>query len=103
MHFLASKPEWPRSTVRSAAETRRGSKWTGSRFRHTGQIALPEASLYHYKARVYDRVLGRFLQTDPVRRTTLLHLMSGGTSGQRNPALHVPVIAKPPSDSRMSL
>ncbi len=37
-----------------------------SRFRYTGQIALPEASLYHYKARVYDPVLGRFLQTDPV-------------------------------------
>jgi RHS repeat-associated protein len=37
-----------------------------SRFRYTGQIALPEASLYHYKARVYDPNLGRFLQTDPV-------------------------------------
>ncbi len=31
-----------------------------------GQIALPEVSLYHYKARAYDPVLGRFLQTDPV-------------------------------------
>ncbi len=27
--------------------------WTGSRFRYTGQIALPEVGLYHYKARVY--------------------------------------------------
>ena len=42
------------------------SVWTGSRFKYTGQIALPEASLYHYKARVYDPGLGRFLQTDPV-------------------------------------
>ena len=42
---------------------------TDSRFRYTGQIALPEASLYHYKARVYDPVLGRFLQTDPVGYT----------------------------------
>jgi RHS repeat-associated protein len=42
------------------------SSWTGSRFKYTGQIALPEASLYHYKARVYDPVLGRFLQTDPI-------------------------------------
>ena len=35
--------------------------WTGSRFRYTGQIALPEVSLYHYKARVYDPVLGRLI------------------------------------------
>ena len=40
--------------------------WTGSRFRYTGQIALPEVQLYHYKARVYDPALGRFLQTDLV-------------------------------------
>lgn len=40
--------------------------WQGSRFRYTGQIALPEIQLYHYKARVYDPMLGRFLQTHPV-------------------------------------
>jgi len=40
--------------------------WAGSRFRYTGQIALPEAQLYHYKARAYDPVMGRFLQTDPI-------------------------------------
>ncbi|MCW5724003.1 MAG: RHS repeat-associated core domain-containing protein [Maricaulaceae bacterium] len=40
--------------------------WTGSRFRYTGQAALPEVQLYHYKARVYDPLLGRFLQTDPI-------------------------------------
>jgi len=40
--------------------------WAGSRFRYTGQIALPEAQLYHYKARVYDPGVGRFFQTDPV-------------------------------------
>jgi RHS repeat-associated protein len=40
--------------------------WSGSRFKYTGQIALHEAQLYHYKSRVYDPVLGRFLQTDPV-------------------------------------
>ena len=40
--------------------------WAGSRFRYTGQIALPETQLYHYKARVYDPTQGRFLQTDPI-------------------------------------
>jgi RHS repeat-associated protein len=40
--------------------------WTGSRFRFTGQATLPEVQLYHYKARVYDPILGRFLQTDPI-------------------------------------
>jgi RHS repeat-associated protein len=42
------------------------STWTGSRFRYTGQTAIPEAQLYNYKARVYSPSLGRFLQTDPV-------------------------------------
>jgi RHS repeat-associated protein len=40
--------------------------WTGSRFRYTGQTTIPEARLYYYKARVYDPVYGRFLQTDPI-------------------------------------
>ncbi len=40
--------------------------WSGSRFRYTGQIALPELQLYYYKARAYDPIAGRFLQTDPV-------------------------------------
>ncbi len=43
-----------------------GGSWTGSRFRYTGQIAIPEVALYYYKARFYDPVLGRFLQTDPI-------------------------------------
>ena len=38
----------------------------GPRFSYTGQIALPEAGLYYYKARVYDPGFGRFLQTDPI-------------------------------------
>jgi RHS repeat-associated protein len=42
------------------------SQWAGTRFRYTGQIVLPEAQLYYYKARVYDPISGRFLQTDPV-------------------------------------
>lgn len=41
-------------------------EWAGPRFRYTGQAILPELQLYHYKARIYDPVIGRFLQTDPV-------------------------------------
>lgn len=42
------------------------SSWGGSRFAYTGQIQLPEAKLYYYKARVYDPMTGRFLQTDSI-------------------------------------
>jgi RHS repeat-associated protein len=36
------------------------------RFQYTGQIWVPEAGLYYYKARMYAPKLGRFLQTDPI-------------------------------------
>jgi RHS repeat-associated protein len=36
------------------------------RFGYTGQAWLPEAQLYHYKARAYAPNLGRFLQSDPI-------------------------------------
>jgi RHS repeat-associated protein len=36
------------------------------RFQYTGQVWLPEAGVYHYKARAYSPTLGRFLQTDPI-------------------------------------
>ncbi|KQZ17943.1 hypothetical protein ASD47_10835 [Caulobacter sp. Root1472] len=35
------------------------------RFQYTGQAWIPEAGLYHYKARAYSPTLGRFMQTDP--------------------------------------
>lgn len=40
--------------------------WSGSRYSYTGQLMIPEALLYNYKARAYDPKLGRFLQTDPI-------------------------------------
>jgi len=39
--------------------------WSGPRYAYTGQLMLPEARLYHDKARAYSPGLGRFLQTDP--------------------------------------
>ena len=35
-------------------------------FGFTGQLWLPEAGLYYYKARMYSPTLGRFMQTDPI-------------------------------------
>jgi|CXWL01.1.fsa_nt_gi RHS repeat-associated protein len=42
-----------------------GASNTG-RFQYTGQIWLPDANLYHYRARAYAPALGRFLQSDPI-------------------------------------
>ena len=39
---------------------------SSSRFHYTGQILIPGTKLYHYKARVYQPELGRFMQTDPI-------------------------------------
>jgi RHS repeat-associated protein len=38
----------------------------GGIFQYTGQAWIPEAELYHYKARAYSPTLGRFLQPDPI-------------------------------------
>lgn len=35
-------------------------------FQYTGQMWLPQAQIYHYKARTYAPLLGRFMQTDPI-------------------------------------
>jgi RHS repeat-associated protein len=39
--------------------------WGGARYRYTGQIEIPGAQTYFYKARMYDPGNGRFFQTDP--------------------------------------
>lgn len=36
------------------------------RFQFTGQVWVPEAKLYYFKARFYSASLGRFMQTDPI-------------------------------------
>jgi len=36
------------------------------RFGYTGQLYFEDLGLYHYKARVYNPLIGRFLQTDPI-------------------------------------
>ncbi|QLC21230.1 RHS repeat-associated core domain-containing protein [Parasphingopyxis sp. CP4] len=37
-----------------------------NRFQYTGQVWLPQFSLYQYKARMYAPHIGRFMQTDPI-------------------------------------
>jgi len=39
---------------------------SAGRFGYTGQLWLPELGAYHYKARVYNPALGRFMQADPI-------------------------------------
>lgn len=39
---------------------------SAGRFGYTGQLWLPELGAYYYKARIYNPVLGRFMQTDPI-------------------------------------
>jgi len=51
-----------------------GTNFAGARFRYTGQMVLPEAQLYYYKARVYDPVMGHFLQIDPIGSSADLDL-----------------------------
>jgi RHS repeat-associated protein len=36
------------------------------RFGYTGQAWLPEVGMYYYKNRLYNSVIGRFMQTDPI-------------------------------------
>ena len=40
--------------------------WSGARLRYAGTMMLPEAQLYHNRARAYLPALGRFAQTDPI-------------------------------------
>ena len=44
--------------------TKRGS--LNSRYAYTGQMYLPEIGMYYYKARMFNPVLGRFMQPDPI-------------------------------------
>ena len=37
-----------------------------SRFGYTGQMWIAEIGLYHYRGRVYNPSVGRFMQTDPI-------------------------------------
>ncbi|TGY88631.1 RHS repeat-associated core domain-containing protein [Marinicauda algicola] len=50
-----------------------GSSNTGL-FQYTGQIALYDTGLYHYKNRAYHPGLGIFMQTDPIGQTGGINL-----------------------------
>jgi RHS repeat-associated protein len=66
--------------------------WSGSAYRYTGQTVLEGTGLYYYKARVYDPIMGRFLQTDPIGSDDDINLY-GYTAGD-------PVNGKDPSGNQ---
>ena len=61
-----------------------GTIGSAPRFRYTGQIAIPEAQLYYYKARLYDPAFAKFLQTDPVGDDLNLYAYVGGDPVNEN-------------------
>jgi len=58
--------------------------WSGSRYSYTGQLMIPEVSLYNYKARVYDPNFGRFLNADPAGLRSGMNLYAYVNGGPTN-------------------
>ncbi len=55
------------ATVRSASGATLAQSALGNRFLFTGRELIGATGIYDYRNRVYSPVLGRFLQTDPIR------------------------------------
>ncbi len=53
-------------TLKTGHETGQPQSSNVGRFQYTGQMWLPEAGLYYYRARFYNPRIGRFMQTDPI-------------------------------------
>ncbi len=54
-------------TIRNSQGAIRTTSAVGNRYMFTGREFEPETGLYYYRARYYHPVLGRFMQTDPIR------------------------------------
>lgn len=54
------------SSINAYDEYGRPASSNNGTFQYTGQMWLPGAQLYNYRARAYSADLGRFMQTDPI-------------------------------------
>ncbi len=83
--------------------TRNKTGLTDSRFRFTGRELDPESGLYHYRARAYDPIVGRFLQQDPLPRTPADPRVMGLNYLSRFPAARHPLPGAVPGFLPMGL
>jgi len=65
-------------------------------FQYTGREFDPETSLYYYRARYYDPMVGRFVLEDPIRFTTGKWVTKMGKWGARRSASRAPPVQPAP-------
>jgi RHS repeat-associated protein len=86
------------ASVYDSSFTLHPSSLFGNRFLYTGREWIAEASLYDYRNRVFSPVIGRFMQTDPIRfdagDVNVYRYVGNGVLNWNDPSgLMLPVVA----------